>query len=95
MNKFDLIELEQYAKKMIALNESGDKESIKIFHKINDFYDKNKHYTNGEYWRMCQDGHEEEFAKELGVSTQSLKKAFKLFEKIGLLKKGGETEVEE
>lgn len=90
-------EYRQYFKMMLALYESGDKESIDIYHKIQRAVDKNSEHINedGNWLLICDEEQDEDLAKELNVSPKALKKAFKLFIKIGLVELCTDQEVSE
>lgn len=89
-------EFREYCKKMIVLLESGDQESIDIYHKIQRYARDNSLYAyheDDDYIQLCGEDQDVELAKELGVSVKSLKKAFKLFEEIGLVETCSEEEM--
>lgn len=90
-------DLKGYCKIMIALYKSGDEESIDIYYKIQKHAREKALYAQHEddYVQLCDENRDADFAKELGVSTESLKKAFRLFMQIGLVELCTDKELEE
>lgn len=87
----------EYCKMLIALFESGDQESIDIYHKIQRYARDNSLYAqreNDDYIQLRGEEEDKELAKELDVSVESLKKAFKLFQEIGLVELCSEEELD-
>lgn len=89
-------EFRKYCEMMITLLESGDQESIDIYYKIKKYARDNSLYAQCEeddYIQLCGEEQDAEFAKELGVSVEALKKAFKLFQEIGIVELCSEEEI--
>lgn len=89
-------DFKEYCKMLIALLESGNQESIDIYHKIQRYARNNSLYVRREdddYIQLCGEDQDAELAKEIGVSVKSLKKAFKLFEEIRLVETCSEEEM--